>query len=58
MFFSIFTRHIVISIHEGKIYNHRAYTIIIIKVFFTEYENEHKEHKFCGQKIKKVILQK
>ena len=33
MFFFIFIRHIMISIHGAKIYDHRAYTIIIIKKF-------------------------
>ena len=37
--------------------DHSLYTQIVIKnfftVFFTEYKNEWKEHKFCGQKKSK-----
>ena len=43
-------------------YNQCTYTIIIIKkflvFFFTEYKNEHKEHKFWPKKIKKTEFYK
>ena len=39
-----------INKHKAKIYDHCAYTLIIIKnillFFFTEYKNEWKENKF------------
>ena len=49
--------------HKAKIYNHQAYTQIIIKnflfFFFIEYKNEWKENKFWRQKNrKKWLLQK
>ena len=45
------------SISTKKIYDHSAYTLIIIKIFllffFNVYKNERKEHKFWRQKNQK-----